>query len=113
MATPRSGRGSAVTRLGRKNQETLPQEVCDAVGAQIGDTLNVSVVKRARKVPAGSIVLSPEFFNARAWTDEEWLQKEKEVDVSKAQGKSYGPFESSDEAIAFLKKDSKRRRSQL
>lgn len=111
MSTPRNRLRDTKTRLGRRNQVILPQDICDQVGVRAGDELRVSVVKRAKKVPKGSIVLSPDFFNTRPWTDEEWLEKEREVDASLARGETYGPFDNADDAIKFLKKESKLRRS--
>jgi bifunctional DNA-binding transcriptional regulator/antitoxin component of YhaV-PrlF toxin-antitoxin module len=111
MSTPYEDIRRTKTKLRSRNQVTLPQEICDEAGAKAGDEFRVTVVRRARKVPAGSIVLAPEFFNTHSWTDKEWREKIREAQKSAAQGETHGPFDSAGEAVKFLKKESKRRRS--
>jgi len=110
MSTPYEHIRRTKTKLRSRNQVTLPQEVCDEAGAKTGDEFRVTVTKRARKVPAGTIVLTPEFFNTRPWTEKEWEEKEREAEESIARGETYGPFNTAEEAIRFLKKESKSRR---
>jgi len=110
MSTPYEHVRRTRTKLRSRNQVTLPKDVCQEAGMRTGDTVQISVHRRGVKVSEGSIVLTPTCKRA-PWSKAEWRQKEKEADRSIAAGKTYGPFDTADEAIAFLRKETRARRA--
>jgi AbrB family looped-hinge helix DNA binding protein len=97
-------------RLRPKNQITLPKAVCDELGIKEGDYFTVQVTKKAKRVPPGAVILTPSEVVERPWTEAEWREKEREADEDIKAGRLHGPFDTADEAIAFLRASAKKRR---
>ena len=106
MPTPRTRNTDSTTRVRRKKQLTLPAEVCVQMGIEVGETFKVSRVKRSQKVAKGTIVLIPE--PVQPWTDEEWVQKEREADEDIRLGRVSGPYTDAKQLIAHLRRDAKK-----
>jgi bifunctional DNA-binding transcriptional regulator/antitoxin component of YhaV-PrlF toxin-antitoxin module len=97
---------SKSAKLRSRNQVTLPPEICEEAGMREGDTLRATVHRKGQRVPEGAIVLTP--MQAEPGSVEDWRRREAEADAEIAAGRTHGPFELED-ALKYLKKDSKRR----
>ncbi len=93
MRTP----ASTVTVRSRY-QVVIPQGVRDRIGVNVGDVLEATAV-------SGSIVLKPKAISHSEYTKEQRRKIDARLAKSLAehkQGKSYGPFETHEEMVAFL-----------
>jgi len=88
------------SKLGQRNQVTIPQKVVKALRLHPGDVFEI-------KREGYSIVLVPKKIipaeQAWFWT-KEWQEKEKEADEDINSAKISGPFEEADGLIKHLRK---------
>jgi AbrB family looped-hinge helix DNA binding protein len=98
---------TAIVKMQRKGQVTIPIRIRAQVGLVDGDWVEA-------RVQRGKIVLTPKLVVDREYTpaqrriidarlDESWEQVKR--------GETYGPFESHEEMIAFLHEQAKKARS--
>ena len=90
----------AITKIGPKHQVTIPKEVFEGLGLGTGDYLEVAMQERR-------ILMTPQKLIPKddAWFyTKEWQAKEREADEDIARGDVDGPFDSSKDLIAYLRK---------
>ena len=92
--------------MGPKHQVTIPNDVFQDAGLDVGDYLEV-------KADNNRITMTPKKLISKdqAWFyTPEWQAKEKEADEAIARGDLDGPFDSAEDLIAYLR-DLKKKRS--
>ena len=101
-----------ISKLGQRRQVVIPKEICDELGLQEGDYLEVTstagtVVIKPKKLVDADDVLIPE---QRAVIDKGLREAEEDIKA----GRVYGPFDSVDAMLHSLhgkKQASKSKRS--
>ncbi|MBI2918859.1 MAG: AbrB/MazE/SpoVT family DNA-binding domain-containing protein [Chloroflexi bacterium] len=89
----------AVTRIGPKHQITIPQDVFQKLGLEVGDFLEVRLRGDALYLVPQKLVPRDQ---AWFWT-KEWQEREREADEAIARSELSGPFESADDLIRHLR----------
>ena len=80
-----------IVRVKTKNQVALPSEIAERVGLNVGDFLEA-------RIEQGNIVLKPQTL-----VDQHIAESRQQI----KNGQFYGPFNTADEAIESLRKNSK------
>lgn len=88
-----------ITRIGPKHQITIPQDVFQQLGLEVGDFLEVQLRGDALYLVPQKLVPRDQ---AWFWT-KEWQEREREADEAIARGELSGPFESADNLIRHLR----------
>lgn len=90
----------AITRIGPKNQITIPAEVIRQLRLKKGDFLEIEVSDDAlRLVPQKLIPRDQAWY----WT-KEWQEMEREADEAIEAGDVSPVFDSADDALAYLRR---------
>ncbi len=88
-----------ITRIGPKHQITIPQDVFEGLGLEVGDFLEVQLRGDALYLVPQKLVPRDQ---AWFWT-REWQEREREAEQAIARGELSGPFESADDLVRHLR----------
>ncbi len=88
----------AITKVGPKNQITIPAELVKRLGLKRGDFLEVQADENGLHLVPQKLIPRDQ---AWYWT-KEWQAMEREADEEIAEGRLSGPFETAEELLRHL-----------
>jgi AbrB family looped-hinge helix DNA binding protein len=100
--TPSFGRRAIpISKLGQRRQVVIPKEICEELGLQVGDFVEVTsaagkVVIKPKKIVDADDILTPA---QRAVIDKGLAEAEEDIRA----GRVYGPFDSADAMLRSLR----------
>jgi len=104
MSTTKAANKTITSRIKSRGQVTLSPAILKAAAVDVDTALSVRVAAHKTTVPKGAIILEPLELKPRAWTKEDWAQKEAEADADIKAGQISKVYSSSAELIRDLRK---------
>lgn len=104
MPSSKVSNKTITSRIKSRGQITLSPAILKAAAVEVDSTVSVRVATKKTTVPKGAIILEPLELTTRAWTEEEWAQKEAEADADIKAGRVSKVYSNADELIRDLRK---------